>query len=242
MTRRPSPPRISLSATIAEKIRGAIIDGAFDLGENLSEDTLAAAFECSRTPVREALNLLQVEGLVHVVPQSGTYIFNPSDEDVAELCDFRAALEVAAARFLAARPQAALAAALEPVLEEMRAALAAGDTEGYGRADTSFHRLLVEASGNRHLVQAYGIILGRVAALRTHLVRHAEGEPDRSWGDHQRIVALLAEGQAARLPALLEAHILRTRANYLNAIATRAEGRLEPRAERLRRRLRGGGL
>ncbi|MEI4472435.1 GntR family transcriptional regulator [Frigidibacter sp. MR17.24] len=237
MSRQPAAPRENLAARIAEHIRAAIIDGELELGENLSEDSLATAFGCSRTPVRAALNQLQIEGLVHVVPQSGTYIFRPTHEDVAELCDFRATLEMAAARDIAGRPQPALARLLEDQIAAMERAAAAGDSEGYGRADTAFHRAIVEAAGNRHLQQAYLNILGRVAALRTHLVRHAEGEPARSFADHRRIAAMTASGAMAELPALLEHHILRTRENYLNAMARRASGWGDPRTERLRRRL-----
>ena len=80
MTKPKTPPRKSLVPTIADKIRAAIVDAELDFGENLSEDTLASAFEVSRTPVREALNLLQMEGLVIIVPKSGTYVFTPTLE------------------------------------------------------------------------------------------------------------------------------------------------------------------
>ena len=60
----------SLASSIAERIRGAIVDAEFQFGENLSEDMLAAAFDVSRTPVCEALNILQMQELVHIVPKS----------------------------------------------------------------------------------------------------------------------------------------------------------------------------
>ncbi|HYI73318.1 MAG TPA: winged helix-turn-helix domain-containing protein, partial [Skermanella sp.] len=69
------PPSMALQ--VADRIRNAIILAEFDLGEALSEDSLAAAMGISRTPVREALRLLQTEGLVTVVPKSGTFVFNP---------------------------------------------------------------------------------------------------------------------------------------------------------------------
>ena len=115
MTKPKTPPRKSLVPTIADKIRAAIVDAELDFGENLSEDTLASAFEVSRTPVREALNLLQMEGLVIIVPKSGTYVFTPTLEDIAELCDYRVGLEKQA---IALTPQKSLPLAVSELQKQ----------------------------------------------------------------------------------------------------------------------------
>ena len=83
-------PARSLTTQVTEVIRDAIIDGRFPLGEALSELKLAAAFKVSRTPVREALTALQSQGLIEIRPQSGSFVFMPSDEDVGELAEFGA--------------------------------------------------------------------------------------------------------------------------------------------------------
>ena len=83
----------SLAIQVGQRLREAIIDGQFALGEMIPEETLAATFGVSRTPVREALNQLQSLGLVIVRPQRGSYVFKASEADVAALCQFRCVIE-----------------------------------------------------------------------------------------------------------------------------------------------------
>ncbi|MBC2886386.1 GntR family transcriptional regulator [Ochrobactrum sp. CM-21-5] len=227
----------SLVKTIAERIRGAIVDAEFQFGENLSEDTLASAFHVSRTPVREALNILQMQDLVHIVPKSGTYVFTPTHEDIAELCDFRVCLEEQAMRLALAADRKGLIARLDEQYELMRIAIAEGDLRAYGRHDTEFHLAFFRHCGNRYLARAYDSILGRVAALRTHLAIGAKGEPERSFADHEAIIKLARDDKPDALRKILAAHILRTKANYLNAFERLPKQSGDSRTMRLRRQL-----
>lgn len=229
----------SLGAQLAERIRAAIISAEFDLGEALSEDGLAAAFGVSRTPVREALRLLQTQGLVAVVPKSGTFVFNPSEADIAELCEFRSMLEVKAASLALQRAAPATLAELRPAVDSMIQAQAQGDMRLYGRADMAFHLAFFTHCGNRHLAEAYDMCLGRVSALRTHLAFASKGEPARSFADHQRIAAIFAGEDAADLPEILDQHILRTRQNYIEALQDRLRAlqRQGSRRDQMRRKL-----
>lgn len=228
----------SLGASLAERIRGAIISADVDLGEALSEDALAAAFGVSRTPVREALRLLQTQGLVSVVPKSGTFVFSPGEADIVELCEYRSMLEVKAACLAFERARAETQAALAAALGEMQAAAAADDMKRYGRADMAFHLAFFAQCGNRYLTQAYDMCLGRVSALRTHLAVLSPGEPARSLADHARMVALFGGHDAEDLAEILDRHIRRTRENYIEALQgrLRAAAAADPRA-RLRRKL-----
>lgn len=237
MTRVAPTPRKSLVETIADKLRTAIVDAEFEFGESLSEDTLASAFEVSRTPVREALNILQFEGLVNIVPKSGTYVYTPTMDEIAELCDYRIGLEQQAVTLAPASALNLAVDELERQFAAMDRAIDTNDMQAYGRADTAFHLAFVHNCGNRFLQGAYHHILGRVASLRTHLAIRAEGEPDRSFRDHRDMIALFAENRRDELVAMLTAHILRTKDNYLDAFqkleATNGGGK----AARLRRRL-----
>lgn len=239
----PSARKPSLAQRIAGTIREAIVDARFDFGEALSEENLAQAFDVSRTPIREALNLLQVEGLVSVVPKSGTYIFTPTLEDIGQLCDYRAGLELQAARLVCAAGGgeggggAALAGRLHGICERMEAAAAAEDMRDYGRLDTEWHLALVTEAGNAYLENGYRMILGRVAALRTQLARRAEGEPERSMADHRRMAALIAAGDFDGLAPVLERHVAHTKTNYSNAFAD-AEARRSDGISALRERLK----
>ncbi|MHC5232715.1 GntR family transcriptional regulator [Brucella sp. LJL56] len=227
----------SLASSIAERIRGAIVDAEFQFGENLSEDMLAAAFDVSRTPVREALNILQMQELVHIVPKSGTYVFTPTQEDIAELCDFRVGLEDQAMRLALGNNRKKLVSQLKKQFDLMRAAIDEDDLRAYGRCDTEFHLAFFRVCGNRYLARAYDSILGRVAALRTHLAIGAEGEPARSFADHAAIIGLADAEKPEELRDILEAHIMRTKTNYLNAFNRLPRQPGDSRTIRLRRQL-----
>lgn len=226
----------SLAVTVAASIRDAIVNAKFGFGEALSEENLAAAFEVSRTPVREALNLLQLEGLVSIVPKSGTYVFTPTLEDISEICEYRAVLETHAAELAARDNPEALAAELTALADEMEAAMKAQDIPLYGRLDSRYHEAFFENARNRYLVMGFQMIMGRVATLRTQLALHARNEPERSYGDHRRMIELIRKGDTARLKQVLRAHIRRTQDNYMQAFQANPIRPLTAR-EAMRRKL-----
>ena len=112
----------SLATLVAQRLREAIIDGEFALGEMIPEETLAASFGVSRTPVREALNQLQLAGLVVIRPQRGSYVFEPTEADIAAICEFRCLLEPRAAELAYRHAREATAAALQAAISEMEEA------------------------------------------------------------------------------------------------------------------------
>ncbi|ACL56453.1 GntR family transcriptional regulator [Methylobacterium nodulans] len=237
MTKARAERTTSLAQHVADELRKAIVSAQFDFGEALSEEGLAAAFGVSRTPIREALTILQAEGLVTIVPKSGTYIFTPSEDDVAELCEHRVTLEVEAVKRTLQRGREAALAELRLAFADMTRARATEDMELYGRADTAFHLSFFHHCGNRYLRDAYERNLGRVSALRTHLAFVAVNEPERSYADHERIIALISANEPEQLADLLEQHILRTRENYLSALRGRLQVGELNRVARIRRKL-----
>jgi DNA-binding GntR family transcriptional regulator len=208
----------SLAGAITERLRAAITNGEFAPGEALSEDTLAAELGTSRTPVREALNTLQFQGLVTVIPQRGTFVFSPTANDVSELCDFRATLEVKAARLALARHRDAALVSLQDAFAAMTTAQTAGDDGAYARADSQFHEAFFTHCGNQYLSNAYLLASGRVGALRAHLSAHVTGEPTRSFAEHRDIIALWGQGDGEAIEKILTEHIMRTEVSYLKAL------------------------
>lgn len=230
------PGKSSMSATVADRLRQAIVNADFGFGEALSEENLAAAFDVSRTPVREALYVLQLEGLVNIVPKSGTYVFTPTPDDILEMSEHRAGLELHAASLAIARDPRALADALEELSRQMKTALAADDIRRYGQLDTLYHLEFLEKAGNRYLLQGYRLIMGRVAALRTQLALNARNEPKRSMQDHELMIKLVRDGKLSRLKTVLHAHVMRTTDNFIQAFQSNSIRPLTPK-EVVRRKL-----
>ena len=216
-------PAGSLTAAVVERIREAIVDGRFGLGEALSELTLAAALNVSRTPVRDALTALQLQGLIDVRPQSGSFVFMPSEEDVAELAEFRRVLESTALRFCYARRRDEALRQMRVAADAMERAQDADDRLGVARADTAFHQAIVENSANEYLIAAYRLVSGRVAALRTHNLMAANTVRSRSLAEHRAVIAALAKSDIRRAETVLNEHIWRMRLRF-NVVRGRLDG------------------
>jgi DNA-binding GntR family transcriptional regulator len=222
---RPAQPAGSLTARVTERIREAIVDGRFALGEALSELKLAAALNVSRTPVRDALTALQLQGLIDVRPQSGSFVFLPSEEGVAELAEFRRVLEVTALRFCFARRRDEALRAMRAAADAMERAGEAGDRLGVARADTAFHEAIAGNSANEYLIAAYRMVSGRVAALRAHNLMATGAVRDKSLAEHRSVIAAFAKGDLGRAESVLEEHIWRMRLRFQ---AARGQAGAEP--------------
>ena len=221
---RSSAPGATLAVQLADRLREAIMRGDFTLGEALSELKLAAAFGVSRTPVREALTTLQREGLIDIRPQSGSFVFLPSEEDVAELAEFRSMVEVQALRLACARRREALMTQLKAAADDMDAALALDDRPAVAAADGRLHQAIVDNSANAYLTSAYRLVAGRVGALRTHNLVVTGASHVRSQSEHRAFIVALSKGEFALAEDTLSEHIWRMRLAYRATLARREGG------------------
>jgi len=208
----------SRAALVAQRLRDAIVDGQFALGEMIPEEMLAASFGVSRTPVREALNQLQGLGLVVVRPQRGSYVFEPSEQDISALCEFRAVIEPAAARLAWHHHREATLAALEEAVADMAVAHKQKNKVRYSRADTRLHEAFVQHCGNPYLQVSYATAGPRFAALRTHLGAAADVLNPRGLKEHKQMLELFRQGDFAAFEALMLAHVASTRDNYVASL------------------------
>lgn len=212
----------SLAMIVAKRLREAIIDGDFELGALISEEQLAASFGVSRTPVREALNQLQLSGLVVIRPQRGSYVFEASEADVAHLCEFRCVMEPRAAELAWHHDRDATHEDLRAAIAEMAAARRQKDAVRYSRADTRLHECFFEHCGNPFLQTAYATAGARIAALRTHLSAPGDVLQPRGHEQHQRLAEHFKAGEFAAFEALMREHVLGTRDSYVAKLKSRA--------------------
>ena len=199
---------MSLTREAYERIRDAIVSGALEFGEPLSETQIAKALGMSKAPVRAAFMELRDKGLVTIVPQSGTYVFSPTAEDVRMLSHFRALLENEAVQEAISRNPARLLAKLDAAIVRMKRAVTAQDWEIYRKADSAFHIAFLEESDNRYLLNAYYLGATALEALRVRLQRGQNNFRERSFNEHIDILRLLRAGEVGSACALLRTHIL----------------------------------
>ena len=146
--------RSMLRDQIKDVIIERILDGVYGPGDRIVEIRVAEEFGVSQAPVREALRELELLRLIVSEPFRGARVRSITAEELAEIYPVRAALEEVAAR--GAAP--VLAGRVEPLraeIEAMRAAARAADVHEFTTHDVGFHRLIVEASGNRTLQELW---------------------------------------------------------------------------------------
>jgi DNA-binding GntR family transcriptional regulator len=207
----------SLTQSALVQIRDAIVAGDLELGQPLSERALSEMLHISKTPVREALARLRLEGLVRIYPQRGACVFSLSAPEVIEICELRLALESSALRYAVERGGAEFRTALAAIVESMRASKAAGDRKAYLRLDTAFHSCFCEHSGNGLMAQSYALYAGKIAALRTHL-SHKPHHTELSFSEHLAMLEAIQRSDVAAALATLEVHIARTKTTYASTI------------------------
>ncbi|WP_028476561.1 GntR family transcriptional regulator [Nocardia sp. CNY236] len=151
--------RQSTAEMIADRLRTAIMRGTVAPGSQLGEADLAAQFAVSRGPVREAMQRLVSEGLLHSIPHRGIFVIELTLEDVVDVYRARTALEGGALQLILDGRRAIAYKALEPSIEEMVACAERGDAVGVSDADQAFHEALVESAASSRLMRAARTLL-----------------------------------------------------------------------------------
>ena len=200
----------SLRELAVDYLGNAIIDGDFELGALLSENALSDELKISKTPIHEALVILQLRGLLEILPQRGARIFNPSEDVLLDLCEYRLLIETRALQHAFERNGKRLVADLETVLAEMVSAAGDGRIKDYLRRDTDFHNLFFEHSGSPCLQAAHSQIEARAAAVRTHIAGRNPTSRQKAFEEHKQIVELLKQGNVAEIiTSILPGHVYR---------------------------------
>jgi DNA-binding GntR family transcriptional regulator len=203
--------RVSLREQVADALRAALVAGELQPGRVYSVPVLAARFEVSATPVREALLDLAKEGLVCAVPNKGYRVVELSASELDEVMQLRLLLEVPAVRAAAERITTAQIEALRPLAREIADAHAAGDLLRHLEADRRFHLEVLAVAGNARLVA----LVDQLRALsRLYGLRDPGRDVGASMHEHSELLDLLAEGHAEEAADLMARHIGHTRAEW----------------------------
>jgi DNA-binding GntR family transcriptional regulator len=204
---------------VHEVLRTAILDGQLAPGERLRAEALAGRFGTSRTPVREALLMLEREGLVDVQPNRGAIVRSFDPEDLLDLYDVRALIEPHAA----ARAATRIAPAALARLRELCDAAADPDATVADQIvfNEEFHRIVVEAAESPRLVAAMRAVAGIPREFRTAFWA-SEQQRAQSLFCHCELVTAFAAGQAGLAEAVMRMHILGAREFLLQAVQEHA--------------------
>lgn len=205
----------SLRGQVFDKIRSDILNGKYKRGEELVESSIGKELGISRTPVREAIRQLELEGLVQLVPNKGAFVTGISEKDVRDIYLIRARLEGLAARMAAKNITPELLDAMEEtvVLSEYHA-----KKEHYEQVcemDSKFHKLLYKASGSRileHTLTDFHQYVQRVRMASIMKKRRMEKSND----EHDAILTAIREHDEEKAELVVTRHISNTVENLKN--------------------------
>jgi len=199
----PSLSRRALYEDVAERLRAQIFARELEPGAWIDEMKLAGAYGISRTPLREALKVLAVEGLVTMKPRRGAYVAEMSRDDVAQIYHLLALLESDAAGEVARRASEAQLAHLRRLHERLEKL--ARQRDAFFAANEQFHMALLEAAGNRWRTQIVAD-LRKVMKLNRHHSLFKQGRLAESLAEHRALMAALMARSGARATALMREH------------------------------------
>ena len=141
-----------LREIVYEELRNLILTGKIKPGTRMMEIELAEDMGVSRTPIREAIRKLEKEGLVVIEPRKGAYASEVSVKDMEDILEVRANLEGLAAYLAAERMTDTEKKQLNEIKEKFKEAVVEGNMADMISCDTKFHRMIVDSSGNNHLI------------------------------------------------------------------------------------------
>ena len=197
--------RTVLREQVKELLLERIMRGDYEPGDLLVETRIAQELGTSQAPVREALRDLELLRLVESEPFRGARVRAISSEEISEIYPVRAALEEVAAREAARRLDPEADALLAAEVEAMRTAAVEGDLHGQVEHDVRFHRLIVEASGNRTLLEVWTSLGIEARTIMTLLKTGLD--PAELAELHQPILDALRSGDPDLAGRTVRAHV-----------------------------------
>lgn len=184
---------LPLRDVVFKTLRQAILTGELKPGERLMEIHLANRLGVSRTPIREAIRMLELEGLVTMIPRKGAEVSRISKQDISDVLEVRASLDALAVRLCCERITPEEILRLETAASEFCKAIESGDLTEVARADVDFHDIIVAASKNKRLVQMVNNLAERVYRYRLEYIKDKSSH-NNLIKEHREILDFIKAG------------------------------------------------
>ena len=195
-----------LRDVVFENLRNAILEGRLKSGQRLMEVQLAEQLGVSRTPIREAIRKLELEGLVIMLPRKGAYVADMSFKDLIDVLEVRASLEGLAASLASERRRDEDIAGLERLAKEFEECIKNGDVDGVLRKDVEFHEYIFSLANNKKLSHLINSLWEQVHRFRVMYVSDYEASLSLVE-EHYRIVESIKKGQCELAQKYATEHI-----------------------------------
>ena len=195
-----------LRDVVFKTLRKGILTGELKPGERLMEIHLANRLGVSRTPIREAIRKLELEGLVTMVPRRGAEVANITEKNLKDVLEVRQALESLAIELACERITEENKEELRQKLDQVETAVRTGDTGAIASADVAFHDAIVEFSGNMRLIQLVGNLGEQMYRYRFEYIKDVS-KHSQIMSEHRIMFDSIMENDRAKAARIVKVHI-----------------------------------
>jgi DNA-binding GntR family transcriptional regulator len=207
---RPLSANVSFRDQAYAALKQAIMDAdiyshAHEL--RLDERQLSRSLGVSRTPIREAMSLLEQEGFLRTVPRRGIFIVRKTKRQIVEMIEMWAAIESMAARLATVNASDEEIASLRTMFDEFRNSTPAEHIEEYSEANIAFHQAIIRMSGSHLMGKTIDNLFTHVRAIRRLTISQSD-RAARSIVDHMRIIEALERRDTELAERLVREHSL----------------------------------
>lgn len=204
----------SLRGRVFYQLKNDILNGKYHIGENLIETKLSDEMGVSRTPIREALRQLELEGLVQSIPNKGVIVRGISEQDVEDICTIRMMIEGLAARWAAEKITDEELDELKEAVELEEFYTGKNGTEQLLKFDSKFHDIIFRASKSKPLMQMLSTFHHYIQSAR-NLSLGSPGRAQKVLEEHKAILQAIIEHDADKAERLTTEHVKNASINLI---------------------------
>lgn len=209
---------LPLRDVVFNTLREAILRGDLEPGERLMEIALANRLGVSRTPIREAIRKLELEGLVVMIPRRGAQVASITKKDLQDVLEVRSSLEVLATELACERINQESLDHLKAALRRFEEALGSSDVAVIARADVDFHDVIFESTNNARLVQILNNLREQMYRYRLEYLKDFTSH-GRLLEEHKRLVEAISAHDKETAVKIIRAHIYNQEVSVIKTIS-----------------------
>ncbi|MDL2248492.1 GntR family transcriptional regulator [Tyzzerella sp. OttesenSCG-928-J15] len=213
---------MTLRDVVFKSIRDAILSGSLKAGERLMEKDLAERLGVSRTPIREALRKLEIEGFIEMIPRKGAVVKEVTGKEIGDVLEIRAALEALAAKIACVKMSDETKLKLNEKKEEFVIAAKDNNVDQMAAKDVEFHELIYSATDNEKLIQIINNLREQIYRYRV-IYLYDKNYISHIIDEHEEITKAIANGDGALAEELSSNHIYRQQQAILSSLKKEVE-------------------
>ena len=218
----PDTGELPLREAVYQSLRKAILTGELSPDERLTEMELGKKLRTSRTPIREALRKLELEGLVVIVPRSGAKVAPISPRQLREVLEVRKSMDELCVRLACRRITPDQKEALKDALRRFETAVREGDKMKIAGADVDFHDRITEAAANEKLQQIMNTLADQIYRYRYEYIKE-DHYYDRLIGEHREICGSIINGDEEKAAETSGIHVNNQELSIMKSLGLEAD-------------------